>query len=215
MVPYRNDLQVLPNAIDVDAYRFRLRAAPRPALVWIRAFHDVYQPELGPAVVARLRDGYPSVRLAMVGRDEGDGSRGRTLHAAEQLGVMESLELPGGVPKSDIPTWLDRGDIFLNTARVDNAPVSVLEAMASGLCVVSTNPGGIPYLLRHETDALLAPCGDADALAAGVRRLLTEPDLATRLSREGRRRAEQYAWSTILPRWEALLTEAAQRGADR
>jgi glycosyltransferase involved in cell wall biosynthesis len=212
MTRYRSDLRVLPNAIDLAAYHFRPRAELRPVLVWVRAFHAVYQPELGPAVIARLRHAYPGARLAMVGRDEGDGSRERTLREAEQLGVLESLELPGGVPKADIPGWLDRGDIFLNTARVDNAPVSVLEAMASGLCIVSTSPGGIPYMLRHEIEALLTPCGDADALADGVRRLLSEPALAARLSCEGRQRAEHHAWSAILPQWEALLTEAAGSG---
>jgi glycosyltransferase involved in cell wall biosynthesis len=210
---YRGDLRVLPNAIDLEAYRFRPRTSLRPTLVWLRAFHDVYQPDLAPAVIARLRDSYPSVRLAMVGRDEGDGSRERTLRVAEHLGVTSALELPGGVPKSEVPGWLDRGDIFLNTARVDNAPVSILEAMASGLCVVSTNPGGIPHLLRHEADALLAPCGDADALATEVQRLLSDPELATRLSCAGRQRAERHAWPKILPQWEALLTEAARSRA--
>ncbi|MBA3257451.1 MAG: glycosyltransferase family 4 protein, partial [Pyrinomonadaceae bacterium] len=94
--------------------------------------------------------------------------------------------------------------------NVDNAPVSVLESMACGLCVVSTNVGGIPYLLKHEEDALLVPPDDAQAMAAAVRRIYSEPGLAERLSRKGRAKVEQFDWSAILPQWEALLSAVAE-----
>jgi glycosyltransferase involved in cell wall biosynthesis len=106
---------------------------------------------------------------------------------------------------------MSRGDIFLNTTNVDNTPISVLEAMACGLCVVSTNVGGIPYLLEHEHDALLVPPDDPAAVATAVRRLLTEPDLAEQLSRNARQKAEKFDWSIILPQWEALLISVLTR----
>jgi glycosyltransferase involved in cell wall biosynthesis len=106
---------------------------------------------------------------------------------------------------------MSRGDIFLNTTNIDNTPVSVLEAMACGLCVVSTNVGGIPYLLEHEHDALLVPPNDPQAMATAVHRLLNEPDLAERLSRNARQKAAQCDWSIILPQWEALLTSVMTR----
>jgi glycosyltransferase involved in cell wall biosynthesis len=81
--------------------------------------------------------------------------------------------------------------------------------MACGLCVVSTNAGGITYLLEHEHDALLVPPDDHEAMAAAVRRLLTEEGLAARISRNARRKAEQFDWSVILPQWEALLKGVA------
>jgi glycosyltransferase involved in cell wall biosynthesis len=102
---------------------------------------------------------------------------------------------------------MSQGDIFLNTTNVDNTPVSVLEALACGLCVVSTDVGGIPYLLEHEEDALLVPPDDAEAMAAAVRRVLTEPGLAERLSRNARKKAEGFDWSVVLPQWERLLLE--------
>jgi glycosyltransferase involved in cell wall biosynthesis len=106
---------------------------------------------------------------------------------------------------------MNRGDIFLNTTNVDNTPISVIEAMACGLCVVSTNVGGLPYLLENEEDALLVAPGDPEAMATAVRRLLTDAELAERLSRNARRKAEQFDWSVILPRWQALLRLAAKK----
>jgi len=110
------------------------------------------------------------------------------------------------VRKEDVPEKLADADIFLNTARIDNTPVSVLEAMASGLCVVSTNVGGISYLVRAEREALLVSPNDAEGMAEAVRRIIIEPDLSRRLSYNARRKAEQLDWSIILPRWEKLLS---------
>jgi glycosyltransferase involved in cell wall biosynthesis len=205
MRPYSARLHLLPNALQIDNYEFRPRQHPRPHLVWLRAFHSIYQPELAVEVVSRLVGGFPEIALTMAGPDKRDGSRSRTEALAEQLGIGSRVALPGRVPKAEVPACLNRGDVFLNTTTVDNAPVSVLEAMACGLCVVSTNVGGIPYLLEDQRDALLVPAGDAEAMAAAVRRLLTEPGLAERLSRGARDKAEQFAWSVVLPQWEELL----------
>jgi Glycosyltransferase len=98
----------------------------------------------------------------------------------------------------------------LNTSRVDNTPVSVLEAMACGLCVVSTNVGGISYLLEDGHDALLVPSNDPSAMAAAVHRILVEPSLAKHLSYNARKKSEQFDWSNILPQWEALLGWASK-----
>ena len=67
-----------------------------------------------------------------------------------------------------VPSELNEFDIFLNTTFVDNTPVSVLEAMACGLCVVSTDVGGLSFLLEHEGDALLVPPDNPKAMAAAV-----------------------------------------------
>jgi glycosyltransferase involved in cell wall biosynthesis len=143
----------------------------------------------------------------MVGPDKRDGSLERTRQKAVEFGVINRISFPGPVPKLDVPLWMNRGDIFVNTANIDNTPTSVLEAMACGLCVVSTNVGGIPYLLDDQSDALIVPPDDAPAMAAAVRRILTEPGLAARLSSNARRKVEQFDWSRILPQWEGLLAE--------
>jgi glycosyltransferase involved in cell wall biosynthesis len=206
---YRPELRLLPNPLDIGRYPFAPRQRPQPRLVWLRAFHRIYNPTLAPRVVALLAREFPNVHLTMVGPDKGDGSLQATQHLAVELGVAGRIAWLGGVLKADVPVWLSQGDIFLNTTNVDNTPVSVLEALASGLCVVSTDVGGIPYLLEHEEDALLVPPDDPEAMAAAVRRVLTEPGLAERLSRNARKKAEGFDWSVVLPQWEKLLLEVS------
>ncbi|HLU08246.1 MAG TPA: glycosyltransferase family 4 protein [Oceanobacillus sp.] len=203
MQRYREDLCLLPNPVSIEGFPFQLREKARPHLIWLRAFHEIYNPSLAVKVVAALDD----VHLTMIGYDKGDGTLQQAQQLATELGVTERVEFVLGVPHDDVALWLNKGDIFINTTNFDNTPISVLEAMACGLCVVSTNVGGIPYLLDDEHDALLVPANDAGAMADAVRRLLTQPDLAMRLSSNGRAKAESFDWGAIYPQWESLLLE--------
>ncbi len=210
MATYREDLVVLPNPLDLGRYPFTPRQRPRPRLIWLRSFNRIYNPRLAPRVLARLARRHPEASLVMVGHDRGDGSLERTRREVAALGVADRVTFAGGVPKSAVPDALARGDVFLNTADVDNAPVSVIEAMACGLCVVSTDAGGLRDLVTDGEDALLVARGDEAAMAAAVERVLGDPELAARLSEGGRRRAEIHDWSRVLPRWERLLLENAR-----
>lgn len=202
---YRDDLFVLPNPINIQEYEFHWRQTARPRLIWLRAMHHLYNPTLAVHVLAQLRPQYPDIHLRFVGPDKGDGALAEVQNVIQQEGVEESVILVGGVAKADVPYQLNQGDIFLNTTQVDNTPVSVMEAMACGLCVVSTNVGGIPYLLEDGVDALLVPPDGVTQMRDAVQRVLVEPGLAASLSRQARTKAEQWDWSVVLPQWEKLL----------
>ena len=210
---YRDDLMLIPNALDTGSYPFRLRSSASPRLIWLRAFHDLYNPLLADRVLARLKQDFPGVHLTMIGPDKGDGSLQRTRQEAESLGVSAHLTLAGSVPKQQVPEKLAEADIFLNTSDADNTPVSVMEAMACGLCIVSTNVGGIPYLLAPETDALLVPPDDVAAMTVAVRRILEQPALAGRLSLNARRNAARFDWEAITPQWDRLLRSVVHADA--
>jgi glycosyltransferase involved in cell wall biosynthesis len=206
MAVFRPDIQLLPNPLEVSAYQLRIRHRAQPALVWIRAFHRIYNPILAIKALELLTGEFANVRLVMVGPDKGDGSLQAVQRSLSRLGLLDRVTIQPGVPREYISAWMNKGDIFLNTTQVDNTPVTVMEAMTCGLCVISTNVGGIPYLLQHERDALLVPPDDAHAMAHAVRQVLDSPDLCKWLSVNARRKAEQVDWSVLLPRWERLLT---------
>jgi len=207
MRAYRDDIRVLPNGIHLSAYRFKLRSPPRPRLAWLRSLCAIYNPCMAVRVVAELSAEWPDLELVMAGADKGDGSMQQVERLAAELGVQSRVKLPGQVPKEKVPELLDQADVFLNTTNIDNTPVSVIEAMACGLCVVSTNVGGVPYLVQNGHDAILVPADDAPAMAEAVRHLLREPVAAESLSRNARHTAERCDWSRIIPQWESLFGE--------
>jgi glycosyltransferase involved in cell wall biosynthesis len=210
LCPYRDNIIMIPNPLDIEAYEFRLRSQVRPKLVWLRAFHSIYNPSLAPKTLALLAKDYEESSLTMVGPDGADGSLYDMHEVVERSGVKDRITIHGRVAKTDVPAWINKGDIFLNTTNIDNVPVSVLEAMACGLCVVSTNVGGIPYLLEHEKDALLVPPDDPEAMASAVHRILNEQGLAERLSFNGRKKAERFDWTVVLPEWEKLFLQHSE-----
>jgi glycosyltransferase involved in cell wall biosynthesis len=213
MSAYRPDLVLLPNPLNLEAYQYRRRDRATPKLVWLRAFHKIYNPTLAPRVVKQLAGEFPEIHLEMIGPDKNDGSAKAVREVISELEVSRRVSQIGVVAKAQVPHYLNGGDVFLNTANVDNTPVSVLEAMACGLCVVSANVGGIPYLLEDERDALLVPPDDSRAMAAAVRRILTSPRLAETLSQNARKKAESHDWAVILPQWERLFESAVKGSA--
>jgi glycosyltransferase involved in cell wall biosynthesis len=201
---YHQDLRLLPNSVDLSAYRYRLRSKPRPKLLWLRAFHETYNPLLALSAIDLLREEFPEIHLTMVGPDK--GLQNTVREEVLKRGLQKYIEVRGGVPKSEVPAQFEDADIFLNTTNVDNTPVSVLEAMASGLCVVSTNVGGIPYLLTDHENALLAEPRNPVGLAVAIRTLLRAPDLARELSVRGRGLVEAFDWNIVIPQWQQLLS---------
>src|SRR5262249_3618839 len=85
MQPYRADLRLLPNPLNLGCYRFVPRETPHPRLVWLRGFHEYYNPLLAPKVVALLASRFQDVQLIMAGPDRGDKSLPRTQRLAVEL----------------------------------------------------------------------------------------------------------------------------------
>jgi glycosyltransferase involved in cell wall biosynthesis len=202
---------VIPNGLATARYSFETRVAPRPRMIWIRAFHRLYNPLMAVDTLAQVSRTEPGTTLRMIGPDRGDGSLAAVRARARELAVEDRLEIVGPVGHDEIPTQLRMGDIFLNTTDSDNTPLSLLEAMASGLCVVSTSVGGIPFLLEHGRDALLVPPRDPAAMTDAVLRLLREPKAAASLSQAGRAVARQHDWSRVIGRWRELFARIEAR----
>lgn len=207
----REDIRLVPNPIELARYEFRLPTLEHGHLIWLRAFQSIYNPTLAPRMLAIVRQRHPEVRLTMIGADLHDGTRAATERVASELGLAEHIDYVGVIKKAEVPHWLRRGDVFVNTTNIDNTPVSVIEAMACGLPVVSTNVGGIPRLLHHEQDALLVPPDDPAAFASAVSRILDNPTFAQQLAQTARRVVQDFDWRIVLQRWDDLLLEAAAK----
>jgi L-malate glycosyltransferase len=212
MKNFRRDILLIPNPINIGAYQYHRRVKVNPEIVWLRKFRYIYQPYHAAFVLSNLLNKQIDASVTMIGPDSRDGSLQRTLELAKELKIENRLKIISGVPKECVAEYLNRYEIFLNTSIIDNTPISVIEAMACGLCIVSTNVGGIPYLLEHEKDALLVAPDDPIQMAESIIRIIREPGLAERLSKNARQKAEKFDWGIVLPQWESLLSSHLNAG---
>jgi glycosyltransferase involved in cell wall biosynthesis len=198
------DVLVIPNGIAVENYAWRVRDIVQPSILFLRAFHKLYDPITAIMAFHRVWNKHKDAYLTMAGPDE-DGTLKQCQSLVDELGINNAVYFLGRVPKSDIPKIGIQHDIFINSSLVDNTPVSTIEAMAMGLCIVATSVGGLPYLLQHEETALLVLPGDPESMSEAILRILRDPDLARRLSTRAREVAEGMSWSKVIPQWVNLI----------
>jgi len=116
------------------------------------------------------------------------------------------VEFTGKLPLAE---WVERAQectVFINTTHFDNAPVSILEALALGLPIVSTNVGGIPFLVAPNVTALLVGDNEVEEMAAAVLELLSNSKLREELVSKGLQLVQNYDWEAIKSKWIAILT---------
>ena len=208
----RNDINYVPNGIDIQKYLNKKVVTANPRLIWLRAFHDIYKPAMAVEVMANLVKKIPDATLKMIGPNKNDGSFESAVSTMNKNDLSRNIELIDAIPKAMVPEYLAKGDIFLNTTIYESFGISVLEAAACGLCIVTTDAGELPFMWENEYDALIVPMNDSKAMADAVIRILTEPGLAQKLSTNARKKAENYDWSVILPQWEALFEKVLNHG---
>lgn len=198
------DALLIPNAIPVARYEFFPRPRLAPRLLYVRAFSAIYQPQMAIRVLHLLRERYPDASLCMVGPDR-DGTLGECHRLVNELGLTDAVSFPGMLSKAAWHALARDYSIFVNTTSKDNMPVSVMEAMALGLPVVSTNPGGIPHLISHGRNGLLVDVADEVEMASALVALLEKPEVALQMSYAARRTVESLDWSVVKLKWNALL----------
>lgn len=197
-------VQVIPNVIPIANYQFIHRNSISPSILWMRTFFRYYNPVLAVDTLKYLREKYPNATLTMAGKDKGLESVVKRY--AHKLGLSANIRFPGFLTMEIKKQEFPKHDIFINTNHIENFGISIIEAAAFGLPIITTNVGGIPYLFTDEENALLVPSDDPGAMASAIIRIIEEPGLATRLSLGGRKLAESCGPDVVIPLWEEILS---------
>ncbi|HEX4568437.1 MAG TPA: glycosyltransferase family 4 protein [Vicinamibacterales bacterium] len=192
--------EIVPNIVDVERFRFRARGPLRPRVLSTRNFEPLYNLPCTLRAFRLVQDRYPDATLTLVGA----GSRDATLRRlADELHLC-NVTFAGRVPPDEIWRYYADADLYLQTPDLDNMPSSVLEAFASGCPVVSTKAGGVPAILTDGLHGLLVPCGDAQAAADAMLRLLDDPAFARNVADAAFETCARYCWSNVRAEWTAL-----------
>lgn len=201
--------QIVPNIIDLSRFfaepgRSCPNSIQAPRLLVARNLELIYDNASALQAFRIVHDALPLARLTIAGS-------GPELAALQELARSMHLEsvvsFTGRIDTHDMPQLYRDADIVLNPTLADNMPNSVLEALASGVPVVSTDVGGIPFLLQHEKTALLVPVKNPAAMAAAVFSLLESPERVAKLRKAGVESVSQYTWSQVRQRLLAVYAE--------
>lgn len=192
----------IPNILEVESYTYKERKEIAPKLLWVRAFKEIYNPTLAIKVLKLLKKEYPKANLCMIGPFV-DASYSKTVTLIKEYNLEESVEFTDVLLKEDWHKKSENYDIFINTTNFDNTPISVMEAMALGLPVVSTNVGGMPYLIENKIDGLLVnknnPIEMTDAIIAVLKGKYPV------LTLKAREKVETFNWNTVKNNWFKIL----------
>jgi L-malate glycosyltransferase len=191
--------KAIPNVIDMKQFCFRPRVPLRPQFICSRGFHPYYAVEDVVRAFSVIQKKHPSATLYLLGAGPSEQAIREQVRSLQ----LSDVEFTGPIPHDQIASYYERADIFINASRLDNMPVSILEAFASGTPVVTTTAGGIPYVVEHERTGLTCEPGDWHLLAEHVLRLLADPLLASRLAVNAHQESKKYRWESVRVEWLA------------
>jgi glycosyltransferase involved in cell wall biosynthesis len=198
------DAAIVPNIADFDQFRFRQRKRVQPKLLVTRSLEEIYSVSCVIRAFKKVYEYFAESSLGIVG----DGSQRANLEKlVAELNLTDRVTFHGRVEHSKIQNYYDQYDIFLNASNADNFPGVILEAFASGLPVVSTRAGGIPYMVEEGVTGLLVDIGDSEALAKKVIKLVKDPELALMLANNARIECHKYSWENV----KAILIPLLER----
>jgi L-malate glycosyltransferase len=194
---FRISAAIVPNVVDIDRFQNLApnRTARRHFLV-ARNLEPIYDNETAIRAFLTVHYMHPDTTLTIAG----SGPLANSLHSlAESLGLAGAVVFTGPLDRDAMAQAYRRADIALNPSLVDNMPGSVLEALASGLPVVSTNVGGVPFIVIDEKTALLVSPQSPDAMAEAMLRLMDDTALAKKLVDNGLAEVQKYNWQRVWP----------------
>jgi L-malate glycosyltransferase len=199
----------VPNFVEIDRIPYRRRKPLSPVFLSNRNFDSLYNIPCTLRAFAIIQRHHSDARLIVVG---GGPEAERLSRLAHELD-LRNVEFIGRIPAAEMPSYYDRGDVYLNSPNIDNMPTSIIEAFAAGLPVVSTNAGGIPFIVTHGETGLLVSRNDHEAMATEALRLLADASLAERLANNGRNEViRRYVWAQVEAQWIAVY--AGRRPTD-
>lgn len=193
------------NIADLTAFRYRERSTIKPNILVPRNLEPLYDIETAIRSFSILKKKHPEAKITIVG----SGSDEKRLKKLVALEEIDGVAFTGRVERSEIAHLYDESDIFLNTSIIDNMPVAIVEAFHSGLPVVTTNAGGIPYIVRNRENGLLAPMKDVAGIAEALEEVFSNSELRSKIVAGARADASNYSWDSVKHKWADKYLELA------
>ena len=200
-------IKMIPNYIDLKKYTFKSRKKIKPHLLWVRSIHKIYNPQMAIHVLDKIRKLYPDARICIVGPIKDNTIMEQLNLLIKKLDLQDHVTFSGKLSKIEWAKLSENYDIFINTTDYDNHPITLLEAMALGLPIISTNVGGVPSLIENTGTGLLVAPNDSDQMAKNIIKLISGEIDGDQIAKNAQIQVSKYDKKNIIPRWYAIIDE--------
>lgn len=184
---------IIPNIIELDESRFRQRETVQPKFISIRSHEELYNIPCILRAFQIVQTHVPEASLTLVG----DGTQHESLiRQADTMG-LKNVVFTGRVSNEQIYDYLGQADVMLSAPKIDNMPVSLIEAMNAGLLVISSRVGGVPYMVDDGENGLLFQSDNDAELAEKMEWAVTHPVEANNITRQAFQSVKKYSWECV------------------
>ncbi len=184
---------IIPNIIELDASHFRQRESLKPCYICIRAHEELYNIPCILRAFQKVQMEIPDASLTLVGA----GSLHESLVQQANTMSLKNVVFTGRVDNSKIFEFLDQADVMISAPKIDNMPVSLIEAMNAGLLVISSNVGGVPYMIEDGKNGLLFESDNDSELAEKMIWAVKNPKESSDIIRRAYQTVKLYSWANV------------------
>lgn len=190
---YQIPYTIIPNIVELDTNAYRERDVIKPNFISVRTLSPLYNIECIIKAFQIVKKQLPQATLTIVG----DGPSRQGLEKMVKDYELKDVLFTGRVANSDIYKYLDKADIMLSAPRIDNMPVSILEAFNAGLLVISSNVGGVPYMIEEGMHGLLFESDNYKMLAEKMIEAIEKQNTTKIMINNAHKCISRYSWEEV------------------
>jgi len=198
--------EIVPNVLDINVFNTESRTLnSHPHIIVTRNLEDIYDVATAIKAFDKVRSTYPDATMSIAGTGP---ERGALTALVNECQLESHVTFVGRLAPEKMANLYKSADVMLNASIVDNTPNSIIEALACGTPVVTTNVGGIPKLVTDEHDALLVSPRSVDDMAQKTLDILQTPALKGSLIEQGVKTVQQFYWANVWQKLSSIYQQA-------
>jgi len=196
-------VDIIANHANVERFHFKAREFSKPVVLSVRNLTAVYNVQCAVKAFAKLQAKYPDAEFYILG----DGPERANIASLVARLALRNVFLTGNIDNDRVPDYFARANILINASNVDNMPGSIIEAFASGLPVVTTSAGGIPYMQDQKATCLLSSINEDQQLGDNLIRVMQDSVLRQSIVSNAHEYLQSLHWNAIKQQWLMLYNQ--------
>ena len=198
-------IKYIPNFVDNRHEFFKKRVQVELKLLWVRAFHEIYNPIMAIELINFIKKSGYKVELLMIGPDMKDGSKEKCLNLVKNYDLASEVSFKGRVPKNEWLKLSKKYDIFVNTTNIESFGISNIEAISCGLVLATTNSGELKYIFEDNKNCILVDKNDPEMMSKRLINLINEQHLIVDIIKNSQLILKSFLWENVKSEWLSVF----------